>query len=287
LTWLKNYQSSLQLKFIVPTEDVWEGKNVSFKRNYGAKLARGSWIAFTDDDCIPSPYWLTAALKHTQNPEALGIEGLTLTPEDSPNTLTWKGMKHLSTFGGYQTCNIFYRKSVFTEHSDGFDSQNFPWFLEDTDLAWTVLGLGKKIISEPACVVIHPVGPRASWRILHEAKGAGLKVRLFLKHPALYQKTNMKALRWNHYIYLGLLLAIVVFGILNLWNFTLVSAGLILLLSAAHMIKLFYRLEWTFAELFEVAWRMALFAPIALGSILKESVRSRLPFSKFLKIIKP
>lgn len=29
-------------------------------RNRGVKEARGSWIAFTDDDCLPHPGWLTA-----------------------------------------------------------------------------------------------------------------------------------------------------------------------------------------------------------------------------------
>lgn len=287
LDWLKSYKTSLHIKFETPEDDVWRGKNVSFKRNYGAKIAQGSWIAFTDDDCIPTPHWLTAASQHAQNQEALAIEGLTLTPEDSPRTLTWKGMKQLSAFGGYQTCNIFYRKSVFTEFSRGFDSENFPWFLEDTDLAWTVLDLDKKIISEPACVVIHPVGPRASWRILHEAKGAGLKVRLWRKHPQMYERKNMKALRWTHYVYLALQLAIVGFASLNLWPAAVTSVGGLALFSAMHMFRLFRGLEFTLTELFEVAWRMIVFAPIALGSIIQESLRSRIPFSQFLKIVKP
>ena len=29
-------------------------------RNHGAERARGSWLAFTDDDCVPEPDWLRA-----------------------------------------------------------------------------------------------------------------------------------------------------------------------------------------------------------------------------------
>src|SRR5207247_5933459 len=29
-------------------------------RNHGGRLARGNWLAFTDDDCLPSPQWLAA-----------------------------------------------------------------------------------------------------------------------------------------------------------------------------------------------------------------------------------
>jgi glycosyltransferase involved in cell wall biosynthesis len=28
-------------------------------RNAGAKLAQGQYLAFTDDDCAPTPDWLT------------------------------------------------------------------------------------------------------------------------------------------------------------------------------------------------------------------------------------
>src|SRR5688500_16117871 len=33
-------------------------KGPAANRNHGASLAQGEWIAFTDDDCLPSSRWL-------------------------------------------------------------------------------------------------------------------------------------------------------------------------------------------------------------------------------------
>jgi glycosyltransferase involved in cell wall biosynthesis len=47
-------------------------------RNHGARLARGRWLAFTDDDCAPRPFWLCKLLSRLeQNPAAL-VGGQTL-----------------------------------------------------------------------------------------------------------------------------------------------------------------------------------------------------------------
>jgi glycosyltransferase involved in cell wall biosynthesis len=47
-------------------------------RNHGARLARGKWLAFTDDDCAPQPSWLCILLSRLeQNPAAL-VGGRTL-----------------------------------------------------------------------------------------------------------------------------------------------------------------------------------------------------------------
>lgn len=87
-------------------------------RNVGWRAARGEIVAFTDDDCIPAPNWLTAltrpfhAVAGAGTPE-LVVQGKTVPWEDDlaqagpwPRTVwvlrpTWL----------FETCNVAYRRS--------------------------------------------------------------------------------------------------------------------------------------------------------------------------------
>lgn len=47
-------------------------------RNHGAQLARGRWLAFTDDDCAPRPSWLCILLGTLEQTPAALVGGQTL-----------------------------------------------------------------------------------------------------------------------------------------------------------------------------------------------------------------
>ena len=47
--------------------------NLSEARNLGAKIGKGEWIAFLDDDCVPNPDWLQTAMELLQENRNAGL----------------------------------------------------------------------------------------------------------------------------------------------------------------------------------------------------------------------
>ena len=91
--------------------------------NSGWRLARAPLIAFTDDDCIPTPGWLAAALA-LGRPGAL-IQGKT---EPDPSELGDAGLLSRTVSveragPQYETCNIFYPRAAL-ESLGGFDERS-------------------------------------------------------------------------------------------------------------------------------------------------------------------
>ena len=121
-------------------------------RNSGTKFARSEWLAFTDDDCLPSSSWLSAFAGAI----AAGIhvyEGRTTCEAgiDSP-------LKHapIDLTGGYLwSCNMMIRASLFRDLG-GFD-EAFPYpHMEDVDLRERIKLAGYSFVFVEAAVVDHP-----------------------------------------------------------------------------------------------------------------------------------
>ncbi len=155
--------------------------SASFKRNVGARSARGEILAFTDDDCVVHQNWLAAGVAPFVDPGVGAVEGAVEIPMPIAPTLTYRGSRRLSLEGGYQTCNILYRKSVFDE-AGGFDPA-FPYYLEDTDLAYTVMERGYVIPFAATAFVSHPVQDPRPLKLLTMARNDQA-------HPILVPETR-------------------------------------------------------------------------------------------------
>lgn len=83
-------------------------------RNAGAALGRSPIIAFTDDDCLPTPGWL-AAIQDVLRSGADSVQGRTVPP---PNGAVDAGPWDHSIWVTsptpfFETCNLAYRRSSF------------------------------------------------------------------------------------------------------------------------------------------------------------------------------
>lgn len=180
-------------------------------RNVGWQRATGELIAFTDDDCVVSPGWLSAGLAaHSEDPEAV-IQGRV---EINPNELDRMSpfahfFFHYGPGGGYPTANIFYPR-VLLEELGGFDEVNFPGVAgEDTDLATRALAAGTKSLWAPEALVLHGVLRVGAIQRLRGAARWTPLVQVYKRHPELRRELRLRLFwRENHWLLTRFVLAL-------------------------------------------------------------------------------
>ena len=124
-------------------------------RNAGWRLARADVIAFTDDDCRPAPAWLEHGLAAMNGADV--VAGRT---HPDPEQLDKLGPYCRTMWPDYAetfpTCNVLYRRADL-EAAGGFDESFGKHGGEDTDLAWRVESLGRRMAVDGDLVVYHDV----------------------------------------------------------------------------------------------------------------------------------
>ena len=148
-------------------------------RNHGASQARGDWIVFTDDDCLPDTAWLEAfRLAAEKSRELQVLEGRTLATGERKSIDT---EAPINTHGGFLwSCNFAIRRQLFRELG-GFDEAFTAATMEDVDLALRIRkrGMTYKFCSD--ALVLHPWRPRKGLQHIHAYKRA---LDYFIqKHP--------------------------------------------------------------------------------------------------------
>ncbi len=258
---------------VVPDEAV---RSASLKRNEGARSARGDILAFTDDDCVAHPKWIDAAAPFFETSEVGGVEGAVEIPKPDRLTMTYRGSMRLSLPGGYQTCNVLYRKSVF-EQCRGFDV-SFPYYLEDTDLACTVMERGYTIPFAANAVVSHPVQAGHPIKLLTMARTVERIPYLFRKHPESKPKlrTSIRLLNRSHYAYLALYAGGLLLAIVNPFAGAIVVGLGLCILMPVHLTHDFWGLHFTASELALTALCLPIVPVLRLSYWLKGLVEVHL-----------
>ncbi len=140
-------------------------------RNTAWRLARGDVIAFTDDDCQPTPEWLERGLEAMRRSGGVLVGRTTPNPDQLHNWGPFSRTMRVEDTRFLPTCNIFYwRKDL--EAVGGFDEGFSTPGGEDTDLGWRVQTmLGRQIAFLSDAVVHHDVRPssfidkvKTTWR---------------------------------------------------------------------------------------------------------------------------
>lgn len=157
-------------------------------KNLGAFVARGSVLAFTDDDCRPAPDWLKNASVYFGDPGVVGVEGLIRSDRIGDPEYRWVSNENFRGFG-FMTANLFLRQEDFNALG-GFDLRfDNPHFREDTDLGWRALERGSIPFGFDV-QVFHPAHLRGKGReSLAERNRFFEKDALLLKkHPARFRE---------------------------------------------------------------------------------------------------
>jgi GT2 family glycosyltransferase len=169
-------------------------------REQGWRATGASLIAFTDDDCAPTPAWLAELERaHEGHPDGF-VQGRTLPNPDELGELgpfsRTISIRQLDV--AFQTCNIAYPRELL-ERIGGFDVATFgrdPGG-EDCDLGWRAIEAGAAPLFAPAAVVHHAVDDVGALGKLRVAARWTTPMVAYARHPELRRATFRHGIFWK------------------------------------------------------------------------------------------
>lgn len=187
-------ESPLHLRVVTATSN----RGPAAGRNLAWRAARADVVAFTDDDCDPTPCWLEAGLELMDGATRRIVVGRTSPPPaDEPLARgPFSRAVRVDDARLFQTCNVWIRR-VDLEQAGGFDETFDEPAGEDTDLGLRIIEAGVQPIFSPEALVYHRVRPSDFRATIRETlRWTGIP-RVIALHPdrrdLLYRSVFWKA----------------------------------------------------------------------------------------------
>jgi glycosyltransferase involved in cell wall biosynthesis len=191
--------SELRVRFltIAPTDP-------AAKREAGWRASVAPLVAFTDDDCRPSPGWLEALLAAAGGEEVF-LQGRTEVDPDERHLMVGlaRSQRIVGPSGWFETCNMAYPRALM-ERLDGFD-ERFTHGGEDTDLGCRAVASGARREYVDGALVWHAVLPNPLPLALGDAGRHTSLPLLVARHPEVRRQLVLGTFQTRSH--LGILLA--------------------------------------------------------------------------------
>lgn len=188
------YRSKLHISYLALPEK----KGPAAARNLGWLSASAPLIAFTDDDCQPSPNWLAAILILANERPLIAISGTTIVPLSNHPTdfeMNTAGLEKAE----FITANCACTKAALIA-TGGFDERFKLAWREDSDLHFKLIAHHIPVLKSAGAIVVHPTR-EAPWGIcIKEQRKAAFEALLFRKFPKLYQQKIGFSTIWHYYL---------------------------------------------------------------------------------------
>jgi GT2 family glycosyltransferase len=175
----------LRKKFSNVVWTVGPGKGPAANRNHGARTSKGTYLLFTDDDCIPSCNWLEEYVLAVQKYSSILVfEGKIVA--DRPRQSLAEAAPINELGGNLWSANMLIQRDLF--FSIGGFNERFPYAaMEDVELRTRLKNSNITFQFIEEAVVCHPWRERGGWERCRKHREA---MMIFLDLHPIEKKTH-------------------------------------------------------------------------------------------------
>jgi len=137
-------------------------KGPAFARDFGAKMAKGEILLFTDSDCAPEKNWIAEMVAPFSEKSVAGVSGTYRTNQKEiiarfaqyEIEARHEKMARQESIDFIGTFSAGYRKKIFSEFG-GFDTSFSTSAGEDPELSFRISEAGHRMVFAPNAIVYH------------------------------------------------------------------------------------------------------------------------------------